>query len=290
MIRLRIVGHPFSVEGRTAEDFIRRTEGFRPFARPETESDSPLFSFRLLENTVWATPVTHLHTFETEGITCFFFRTAHGYGFSMDRRDGQGPFTWEYLPALRTVTAAGPTDEARMRFSLWMAFGTVALEHSTIALHCSTIRLGRQAVLFLGESGTGKSTHTQLWQENIPGAELLNDDSPFLRIENGQAFVYGSPWSGKTPCYRDESAVVAAVVRLSQAPENRIRRLGTAEALGALLPSCPPSFAYDEALADREMAILSPLIQNVPVYHLECRPDAQAALMSHSTVFGKNEK
>ena len=44
---------------------------------------------------------------------------------------------------------------------------------------------------FLGESGTGKSTHTRLWRENIAGSKLLNDDSPIVRYEEGGVWVYG---------------------------------------------------------------------------------------------------
>lgn len=40
-------------------------------------------------------------------------------------------------------------------------------------------------LFFLGESGTGKSTHTRLWRENIAGSKLLNDDSPIVRYEEG---------------------------------------------------------------------------------------------------------
>ena len=53
-------------------------------------------------------------------------------------------------------------------------------------------------------------------------AFLLNDDSPVLRVEDDVVQVYGSPWSGKTPCYRQECHKLEACVRLSQAPYNRI--------------------------------------------------------------------
>ena len=150
-----------------------------------------------------------------------------------------------------------------------------------------------EAVLFLGESGTGKSTHTRLWREHIAGARLLNDDSPIVSVRNDEIRVYGSPWSGKTPCYHNVRLPVAAVVRLSQAPENRIRRLRPIEALGALLPSVPPAFARDERLQDALCDIVSQTIARIPVYHLSCLPDAAAARLAHDTVFGiaaSNEK
>ena len=78
-----------------------------------------------------------------------------------------------------------------------MGYGLMTVRKDTVALHGSCIVYKGKAVLFLGESGTGKSTHTRLWRENIAGSKLLNDDSPIVRYEEGGVWVYGSPWSGK---------------------------------------------------------------------------------------------
>ena len=46
----------------------------------------------------------------------------------------------------------------------------------------------------------------------------MNDDNPIVRVIDGKAFVYGSPWSGKTPCYRNVVAPIAAFIQLHQQP------------------------------------------------------------------------
>ena len=81
----------------------------------------------------------------------------------------------------------------------------------------------------------------------------------------------------------NESYPIAAFVRLAQAPHNRIARLPVVRAIGALLPSCPPAFAYDAQLQDNICDTLSQLIARVPVYQLECLPDADAARLSFET-------
>ncbi len=136
----------------------------------------------------------------------------------------------------------------------------------------------------MGESGTGKSTHTRLWREHIEGAFLLNDDSPIIRIIDGKPWVYGSPWSGKTPCYKNESYPLPASVRLSQAPYNQIKKLSIAQGYSALHPSCPPNFAYSDELYDYISDFLGSLLSAVPVYHLACLTDAAAAHLSHDTI------
>jgi hypothetical protein len=168
---------------------------------------------------------------------------------------------------------------------LWMAYGMAFAKDMTVAVHSSAISYNGQAVLFLGESGTGKSTHTRLWTQNIKGAGLINDDSPILRVENNTVYAYGSPWSGKTPCYRTEKYPVAAIVRLSQAPHNSIKKLKIPEALAALHPSCPPAFAYDNVLYDGISATISAILEKTPVFHLECLADPDAAYTSFGAIF-----
>ena len=221
---------------------------------------------------------------------CEFRVQGEEYLFTMNRPSGLLWFTKSLSsPEVKSNLASYPACReygSLLRFGLWMMFGVAITPRKAIAIHSSTIRCGEKAALFLGESGTGKSTHTRLWREHIPGAVLLNDDSPIIRIHEGEALVCGSPWSGKTPCYKQEQWPISGFVRLSQAPHNKIRRLGVIQAIGALLPSCPPAFAHDNALQDALCNTLSEMLQVAPVYHLECLPDKAAAELSHNTLSG----
>ena len=177
------------------------------------------------------------------------------------------------------------TSPSFVRFGLWFVLNIATVGHLTAAVHTSVIVKDGRAVMFLGESGTGKSTHTRLWLDNISGAELLNDDSPFVACDDEGAMVYGSPWSGKTPCYKNECYPLRAMVRLSQAPHNAIKQLRGVRAIGALLPSLPPAFVFDKALENALLSVLSKVLGKVKVYHLECLPDIAAAELSFITVF-----
>lgn len=186
----------------------------------------------------------------------------------------------------REVFISGSLFQLELKFALWIGFGLVAVRYGVGAIHSSCIVAKGRAVLFLGESGTGKSTHTRLWIEGIEGAELLNDDSPLVRLEDGKVYVYGSPWSGKTHCYRQERYPLAGCVRLSQAPYNKIVKLPVIKAYGALHPSFPPEFAYSEQLYGKISEILSAIISVAPCWHLECLPNVEAAQLSYSHCIG----
>lgn len=237
--------------------------------------------------------VRELTRFDLEGwggAECIFGRTDKDYVLHIAGPDG-GELLFVYdresNRAQCNVSRDVP-DMSAVRFGLWFMTALATVGHNVTPVHSSAIVCNGRAVLFLGESGTGKSTHTRLWRENIDGAVLLNDDSPFIGFVDGRATAFGAPWSGKTPCYKQEHYPIAAIVRLSQAPHNAIRPLRSVHAIGALLPSLTPAFGYDDELQDRMLATLSKIISQVPVYHLECLPDAAAARLSYDTVFGKD--
>lgn len=270
--------------------------GFRPFATQLESTPKLTIDAEVdLPTDWWSAEGIVGHTlidrfdFEEHECDCVLARDEEARWFGMfPHEEGCHPIVLRHAFGSSIIESnaglGGVPDASLWRFGLWVAFGLIAVPNGAIPVHTSTIVCKDRAVLFLGESGTGKSTHTRLWRENIEGAHLLNDDSPIIR---SSAVAYGSPWSGKTPCYRNLHYPIAAIVRLSQAPHNRMRRLSALEALGALLPSCPPSFAYDEELQDAICETLSQLISTVPVYHLECLPNAEAAQLSYSTIFGK---
>lgn len=277
-----IAGHRIRVEGDRLVKAMDALDGFALF-KVETEGEAVC---RFVEAEARMPEFEQVHyCSEIDGIVSRFGRNAEGYVFDMTPSDA-GPLQLWMNPDVHTAAFKGNYAPRLLRFACWIAYGVATVPLQTVAIHTSTIQYCGKAVFFLGESGTGKSTHTRLWRENIEGAVLLNDDSPILRIVDGKPWVYGSPWSGKTPCYKKESYPLAACVRLSQAPYNEIKKLSVVQGYGALHPSCPPCFAYDDGLYDHISSVLGSLLSNVPVYHLSCLPDADAARLSCETIFG----
>ena len=175
-----------------------------------------------------------------------------------------------------------------MRFSvstvMMLMFAFATAKKNTLLMHSSVTVNNGKGYLFLGKSGTGKSTHSQLWINNIDGCELLNDDNPVLRVaDNGVVRVYGSPWSGKTPCYRNLSYPVGAIVDLHQAKANRIHRLSMLEAYAAMYVSFS-GYRFIKEMADGLHATNEKVISTVPCYRLDCLPDADAARLCFQTV------
>ena len=137
--------------------------------------------------------------------------------------------------------------------------------------------LQAKGYLFLGHSGTGKSTHARQWLAAFEDAWLLNDDNPILRVmPNGEVRVYGSPWSGKTACYHNDYATVGGIVKLSQAPHNKIQTISLPEAYAYMLSSAS-GLKMDPYMADYMYESIKHVITHVKCYHMECLPNMEAA-------------
>ena len=169
--------------------------------------------------------------------------------------------------------------------SLMLMYTFASASRSALEIHASVVVHGGRGFLFLGRSGTGKSTHSSLWLKHIEGTCLLNDDNPVLRIVDGKVHVFGTPWSGKTPCYKAEDALVGAIVRIRQAPENAIERLDTVQAYTSVLSSISGFRPFRE-VTDAQHVTLAAIATEIPCYLLRCLPDEAAARLCHSTVDG----
>ena len=171
--------------------------------------------------------------------------------------------------------------------ALMVMYALATANSQTALFHSSVVSNDGKAYMFLGKSGTGKSTHSSLWLRYIDGSKLVNDDNPVVRLLSDGFWVFGSPWSGKTPCYRNVCYPIGGIVQLSQAPYNKIRRLRPLEAYAVLVPSISGK-RWDRHVADGLHETESLLAEKVAVWHLECLPDEQAARLCSEEV--KSEK
>ena len=112
----------------------------------------------------------------------------------------------------------------------------------------------------------------------------MNDDHPVLRVgEDGMTTAYGSPWSGKTPCYKNISAPLGGIIRISRAPYNKPVRLAPIQAYASLMTSCS-GMTWDKELADGRDRTLQGIVSRTPCWVMECLPDEDAARVCSESV------
>ncbi len=167
------------------------------------------------------------------------------------------------------------TDQA-MRYAM--------LHYDAFMVHASAISYQNNGILFSAPSGTGKTTHTKLWEQFDSSAFILNDDSPIIRfMDDGKPYACGSPWAGASGEGKNVIVPLKAIVFLQQGSENEIQRLQTLQALQWLLGSVTKP--VDKGLMDKLFTLIHLLLSSTPCYILKCRPDLDAVKTVRDELF-----
>ena len=254
-------------------------------AKPDAE---PMFTVVVSSDLVDAEPEgEEMGQFDCGGMTHGVFKTADGYKFQLRNIDGQMACAMKSHNRFSRCEVSLFGDENNRAYglnnALMLAFAYAGAHHQIVLMHASVTVFKERGYLFLGYSGTGKSTHSSLWIRHIPGCELLNDDNPAVRIVGNKVYVYGTPWSGKTPCYRNLSFEAGAFVRLKQYPENIIERDNVVKSFASILSSCS-TMIWDKPSYDAICDNVTAIVSHVPAYFLRCLPDKAAALLCNKTI------
>lgn len=158
----------------------------------------------------------------------------------------------------------------------------IMLYHKVIYIHSSAIAINGEGVVFSAPSGTGKSTHTALWQKYY-NAEIVNDDAPFISVDADNIILHGAPWAGASGINQNVSVPLKAIVFLEQAPENSIEKLASLQAIQYLMRELIKP--CDRELVDRVYTMLNLIIAGVPCYLLKCTPEKEAADVAYNEIF-----
>lgn len=167
--------------------------------------------------------------------------------------------------------------------ALMLIFAFAGSKIETLLLHASLVRQNGYGYAFIAKSGTGKSTQVSMWLRYLSGCDLMNDDNPILRIIDGTPYIYGSPWSGKTPCYRNVKAKLGAITRIDRAQKNHVEKLSPAEAFASILPSCS-SMKWDLDIFNNICNTISHLVELSDIYTLHCLPNREAAIVCNQAI------
>ena len=288
--------HRMRLADATGSQIVGRIESLLPFETNGDEGASSLLTLRIDHSEEQAAPPSGMLAepigFDWDDAQCTIFRLPHQtHRIDITPRGSDHTYRMmcrkQFTEAHLGVPLQGRESETLFIVNnfLMMLFAFAAAPHGTLLMHASVVAYQGRGYLFLGKSGTGKSTHSRLWLKHVAGSYLLNDDNPLVHIDTVShvVSVYGSPWSGKTPCYRNEQLPAGAFVRLEQAAENSIRPLSVVHAFAALMPSCS-SLKQEPGVLDGIIRSLTLLSRAVPVYRLLCRPDREAACLCCHTV------
>lgn len=172
-----------------------------------------------------------------------------------------------------------PFDEAfreRLFHALRLPFLYLAKKHGMYVLHSASILYDGHAWLFSGKSGTGKSTHTNLWKR-LFGTPVLNGDLNLLVIGPKGAEVRGIPWCGTSGICTIEAYPLGGIVLLKQGKEENLLPLSEEEKRLFVMKRLISPLWDGEMLAGT-LDFVDRLAAQALVYRFACTKEESAAV------------
>ncbi len=190
----------------------------------------------------------------------------------------------EQMEQLHALHPQSPAQNIEYMYIGALFYHKLLSSFQGMMLHSSAVVYEGQAYLFSAPSGTGKSTHTGLWQTYF-GSEnvfILNDDKPALRLTADGWMAYGTPFSGKVDLSRNVGVPVKAICFIERGETNEIAPMPEKEAIQNLM------FQTHRPKGVENMDILLQLVENiidsVPVFQMRCNMDPEAARVAYEAM------
>ena len=164
---------------------------------------------------------------------------------------------------------------------------TKMLDFDTFLMHGAVVAVGDKAWLFTAPSGTGKTTHINLWLNNISGSYVVNGDKPLIHIGD-DCTVYGTPWAGKEGMNRNTGVKLCGIVVLNRGAENHIEKVPMTQILPVLIQQ---SYRPKERVElEKTLSIISRMGKKIPMYQLYCNMNPDAAFTAYNVLSGEEHE
>lgn len=190
----------------------------------------------------------------------------------------------EFYDSLKKDDLENIPDETVEYVTTGALFNRFLIAHNGIMLHSSAVVVDGYAYLFSADSGTGKSTHTNLWLDKFgDDAFIINDDKPAIRKINGEWYVFGTPWCGKNNTNKNAKAKLGAIVFLERSEENWIEKENIQDAIKKFFKQTTRRLNYEENM-DKVLSTMESMLSEVPIFKMGCDISENAAKMAYEKI------
>ena len=162
-------------------------------------------------------------------------------------------------------------------------FYAALLKFNGMLLHSSCIVVDGVAYAFSADSGTGKSTHAELWLKHFgERAYMLNDDKPAIRKIDGKIYACGTPWSGKYDYSKPENVRLGAICFIERSETNHIKKADTNKAVFNIFSQTVRKLG--ETGMNLLFDVIEDIFSSIPLYELGCNISDEAFEVSSSAM------
>jgi len=145
------------------------------------------------------------------------------------------------------------------------------VDKNSILLHCSAIRHKKQALIFLGPSGAGKTTIANFLQKNYP---TLTDDTGIVHIKRQRCYFYQSPFYEKNWRFSrsPDALIVKKAFFLKKSRHNKVIEINDRS---ILFKKLRPLLLVGKKNEKKDHRLLKKMIKNCRFYNLAFTKDEE---------------
>ena len=182
-----------------------------------------------------------------------------------------GPYYYEYLAILRCI-------------SEWLPL------HNAFLLHSACFDVEGTGVAFAAHSGTGKTTHMNLWQKLLGDKMVVvNGDKPIVRFfddEPETPYAYGTPWNGKEHLGQNMRTKLQHICFIERSETNFVEPMKKEDVIDLMfnqvyMPKDPVAVMNTMQLIDR-------LLSCCKLWKIHCNMEDEAAKIAYEAIFRPN--
>lgn len=158
------------------------------------------------------------------------------------------------------------------------------IDYEGILMHGAIISVDNCGIAFVAKSGTGKTTHINLWRKLLGNrVKVINGDKPLLRLVNGKLYAYGTPWAGKEGLNSNIKAELKNICFISQGLVNECLCVTDKDLIleklfsQVYLPKSPRGVKYT-------LDFLKIIMLKCRFYSVKCNTDIRAAEIAYKTI------
>lgn len=163
------------------------------------------------------------------------------------------------------------------------------VNNNAFVLHSACFDVDGVGVAFAAHSGTGKTTHMNLWKKLLGNRMIVvNGDKPIVRFFDNEPdipYAYGTPWNGKEHMGCNMRTKLKHICFIERSQTNYTEKIDKAEIVDRIfnqvyIPKDPVAVMNTMQLIDR-------LLSQCNLWKIHCNMDIEAAEVAYKTIFSE---
>lgn len=172
------------------------------------------------------------------------------------------------------------------RAALFRKFGDILPLNDAFVLHSALLDVGGVGVAFAAHSGTGKSTHLNLWQQLLGDKmTIVNGDKPIVRFfedEPETSYAYGTPWNGKEGLGCNMRTSLKHICFIERSATNYVEKVQKNDVIDRIIKQV--YMPKDPMAVMNTMKLIDRLLSCCNLWVIHCNMEPEAAEVAYNTI------